>query len=255
MLIARKRFGQHFLNDPEIIYNIIDAIDPQPEDNIVEIGPGRGALTFPLLKVHPQLMLIEIDRDLVQFLKNKLKDNLNIYQADVLDFDFSKLKSPLRIMGNLPYNISTPLLFHLLSFKPLIKDMFFMLQKEVVDRMSASPHTKDYGRLSIMIQYDYDVIPLFNVPSSAFIPPPKVESSVVKLIPKVFPEKILERALFENIVREAFQHRRKTLKNALKSYITEEIMLKYNIDLMRRPEELSVTEYVTLANQIFTMEH
>jgi 16S rRNA (adenine1518-N6/adenine1519-N6)-dimethyltransferase len=254
MLKPRKRFGQHFLKDQYIIDNIITAIDPTSEDHLVEIGPGQGALTFPLMALYPELTLtlIEIDRDLVQFLSAKIHKNIQIYQSDVLKFDFSQLKkTPIRIMGNLPYNISTPLLFHLLTYKNLIKDMHFMLQQEVVDRLSASPHTKAYGRLSIMIQYDFDVIPLFSVPPDAFSPPPKVNSAIVRLIPKMPVEKIKNKALFEQIVREAFQHRRKTLKNALKNHLTEENMIKYNIDPTLRPEALSVDDYVKLCNRMF----
>lgn len=269
----RKRFGQHFLQDKNIIYHIISAINPKPEDCLVEIGPGQGALTFPLIESCPELKLnlIEIDKDLVSFLKNqfskyKLKfnsqsqsqsqsqlDHLNIFETDVLKFDFAELKSKqLRIIGNLPYNISTPLLFHLVGYKDIIKDMYFMLQKEVVDRMSAVPRTKDYGRLSIMIQYDFDVIPLFDVPPSAFYPPPKVNSTVVKLTPKIRSdsEKVVDKNLFQQIVREAFQHRRKTLRNALKKHLTEEAMMKYHIDPTLRPEVLSVEDYVKLSNQM-----
>ena len=265
MLKARKRFGQHFLQDKNIIRNIILSINPKPEDHLIEIGPGQGALTFPLIEAYPELKqnLIEIDRDLVAFLKNQFSKNqpkfnhINIYESDVLNFDFSELNlSPLRIIGNLPYNISTPLLFHLIKYKDIIKDMYFMLQKEVVDRMAAAPHTKDYGRLSIMIQYDFDVIPLFDVPPSAFYPPPKVESAIVKLVPKIRAEseKVLDHHLFQHIVREAFQHRRKTLKNALKAYLTEEAMIKYHIDPTLRPEALSVGDYVKLANQMSNKE-
>lgn len=256
MLQPRKRFGQHFLEDKNIIYNIISAIHPKPDDYLVEIGPGRGALTFPLIDAYPELKLdlIEIDRDLVNILKNKIRSrHINVYQTDVLNFDFSTLKSSqLRIIGNLPYNISTPLLFYLIKYKNMIKDMYFMLQKEVVDRMAAMPHTKDYGRLSIMIQYDFEVVPLFDVPPGAFYPPPKVDSAIVKLVPRNFPEseKVIDYQLFQNIVREAFQHRRKTLRNALKAYLAPEAMVKYQIDPTLRPEVLSVNDYVKLANQM-----
>ncbi len=256
----RKRFGQHFLQDKNIIYKIISAINPKPEDHLVEIGPGQGALTFPLIHAYPELKLdlIELDRDLVSFLQNKIKSELiHIHECDVLKFDFGELKlSRLRIIGNLPYNISTPLLFHLVKYKNMIKDMYFMLQKEVVDRMAASPHTKDYGRLSIMIQYDFEVVPLFNVPPGAFYPPPKVDSAIVKLVPKILPEaeKVHDYGLFQHIVREAFQHRRKTLRNALKAYLTAEAMVQYNIDPTLRPEALSVSDYVKLANQMSNKE-
>lgn len=256
----RKRFGQHFLEDKNIIHKIIAAINPKPEDHLVEIGPGQGALTFPLIDAYPELKLdlIELDRDLVSFLKHKIKSHLiHIHECDVLKFDFSELElSPLRVIGNLPYNISTPLLFHLIKYKNMIKDMYFMLQKEVVDRMAAMPHTKDYGRLSIMIQYDFEVVPLFYVPPSAFSPPPKVDSAIVKLVPRkrVSSEKVIDYHLFQQIVREAFQHRRKTLRNALKAYLTPEAMIKYHIDPTLRPEVLSVNDYVKLANQMSDKE-
>ena len=256
MLKPRKRFGQHFLNDRNIIRNIISEINPRPEDHLVEIGPGQGALTFDLVNNYPESLLsvIEIDRDLVKFLKNKF-NNLNIYQADVLKFDFAQLhQSDLRIIGNLPYNISTPLLFHLLKYKHKIKDMHFMLQKEVVERLSASPNSKAYGRLSIMIQYDFEVIPLFSVPREAFTPPPKVESAIVRLIPKDPEIKIKDRLLFQTIVREAFQHRRKTLKNALKKYLNQENMINFDINPTLRPEALSVNDYVKLCNQMTNTE-
>jgi 16S rRNA (adenine1518-N6/adenine1519-N6)-dimethyltransferase len=256
MLKPRKRFGQHFLNDSSIIHQIIAEIDPAPEDHLIEIGPGQGALTLSLFKLYPDIHLtaIEIDRDLSAWLKQKIT-HLHLYQADVLKFDFSQFpQSELRIIGNLPYNISTPLLFHLMDYKDKIKDMHFMLQKEVVERLSASPDSKAYGRLSIMIQYDFTVIPLFSVPPEAFTPPPQVQSAMVKLIPKTPEIKIKDPSLFEVIVREAFQHRRKTLKNALKKYIGKENMILFNINPDARPEVLSVNDYVKLCNQITDRE-
>jgi 16S rRNA (adenine1518-N6/adenine1519-N6)-dimethyltransferase len=260
MLKPRKRFGQHLLADKNIIHQIIASINPKSGDHLIEIGPGQGALTFPLIEAYPELKLnlIEIDRDLVNFLKNQIQSNhIHIYEKDVLSFDFSEIKlSPLRIIGNLPYNISTPLLFHLIKYRNIIKDMYFMLQKEVVDRIAAMPHTKDYGRLSVMIQYDFEVTPLFDVPPTAFYPTPKVESAVIKLAPKLHIESDAEvnYSLFQQIVHEAFQYRRKTLKNALKAYFTEEAMIKYGINPILRPEALSVADYVKLATQMSNKE-
>lgn len=249
----RKRFGQHFLIDEHIIHKIIESIHPLPHENIVEIGPGKGALTFPLLHIHPTLMAIEIDKDLVKQLSAKYP-SLNLYQADVLSFNFTTLPKPLRIIGNLPYNISTPLLFYLLNYKPHIQDMTFMLQNEVVDRMCAFKNSKTYGRLSVMLQIEFTITKLFNVPQHAFNPPPKVESAIVQLVPKNTQwENSQMRLVFEKIVRECFSHRRKTLKSILN-------MLKYNvgqiehnchdIDLSARPENLSGEDYRKLTEVI-----
>jgi len=240
----RKRFGQNFLKDDAIIEKLLNYIAPKPTDHIVEIGPGLGALTFPLLEKHPTLMAIEIDRDLVKLLKNKTA--LNLFEADALNFDFSNLPAPLKIIGNLPYNISTPLLFHLLNYKDHIQNMIFMLQKEVVDRLTAIPGNKNYGRLSVMIQYDFTVNFLFDVPPQAFSPSPAVDSAVVQLIPKVSAP-LTNRDLFAGLVKEAFQYRRKTLRNALKNHFSVPEGL---IDLSRRAETLSVEEYVKLANDL-----
>jgi 16S rRNA (adenine1518-N6/adenine1519-N6)-dimethyltransferase len=249
---ARKRFGQHFLKDEEVIEKLVAAIAPLSSEHILEIGPGLGALTFPLLKAHPELMAIEIDRDIVKLLNSKVAA-LKLFQADALNFDFSTLPSPLKIVGNLPYNISTPLLFHLLKYKSSIKQMYFMLQKEVVNRLAARPNTKDYGRLSVMIQLDFIVRPLFDVPPQAFSPPPEVDSAVVELIPKPSPP-LVDKHLFADIVKEAFQYRRKTLRNALKKHFP---IPGDFVDLTRRAETLSVEEYVKLANDLalYRKEH
>jgi 16S rRNA (adenine1518-N6/adenine1519-N6)-dimethyltransferase len=251
----RKRFGQHFLVNPQIIQKIIAAIHPLPHEHIVEIGPGKGALTFPLLETHPTLMAIEIDKDLVKYLSAQ-HPSLSIVQTDVLSFDFSTLPQPLRIIGNLPYNISTPLMFYLIKYKAMLQDMIFMLQKEVVDRMCAEKNTKSYGRLSVMLQIEFDVIKMFNVPPHAFQPPPKVDSAIVQLIPKNSSwENPQIKIQFETIVRECFSHRRKTLKNIfnmLKYDVSQMADFCENIDFSSRPENLSGEDYKKLAEAILT---
>jgi 16S rRNA (adenine1518-N6/adenine1519-N6)-dimethyltransferase len=254
MHIARKRFGQHFLTDKQIIQRIVDAIMPTPEQHLVEIGPGQGALTFPVLKRAGQLDVIELDRDLVPLLKNRAaeKGNLIIHQADALKFDFAELitdEKPLRLIGNLPYNISTPLIFHLLSYAPHIRDMHFMLQKEVVDRMSARAGTSAYGRLSIMVQYHCRVTSLFNVGPNAFDPPPQVDSSIVKLVPhREFPYRAIDYTHFASLVKMAFAHRRKTLRNCLRDIVTDENWEAVHLDSQLRAEQLSLSDYVKLSN-------
>lgn len=252
----RKRFGQHFLVDNHIIDKIIRALDPKPSDNLVEIGAGTGALT---VKVHEKMNhfhVVEIDNDLVARLKNTYTDgSVTIHHHDALDFDFSSIANdqPLRVFGNLPYNISTPLLFHILLFAPRINDMVFMLQKEVIVRMCAKENSADYGRLSIMIQYACETKMLFDIPPTAFAPPPKVMSSLIYLKPygenRPHP-KAIHYPTFANIVNVAFQQRRKTLKNALKTLIPAEVFEQVGIDPIRRPETLSISEYVMLSNAI-----
>lgn len=249
----RKRFGQHFLESFGVIQNIIQAVHPQTTDHLVEIGPGLGALTKPLLENHLHLTVIEIDRDLAKHLQKI--PNLMVHNEDALKFDFNKLHSAkaqkLRIIGNLPYNISTPLLFHLLSFSPIIQDMHFMLQEEVVNRMIASPHTKDYGRLSIQLQYHCEVYKLFSIPPSAFSPPPKVQSAFVRIVPLTAPKVIAKNmALFQMVVNRAFQQRRKTVNNALKNVLTSPDFERLKIDKSLRPENLSVDDYVTISNYL-----
>jgi 16S rRNA (adenine1518-N6/adenine1519-N6)-dimethyltransferase len=255
----RKRFGQHFLHDKQIIQSIINALAPKPEDHIVEIGPGQGALTVPLLKTIGKLAAIELDRDLIPALTARCKEKgtLIVYEADALEFDFLKLiqaGESLRIVGNLPYNISTPLVFHLLKFAKYITDMHFMLQKEVVSRLAATPHSEDYGRLSIMVQYHCQVTALFNVSRHAFYPPPQVESSVVRLVPyHVLPHPAEDYQHFANVVKLAFAHRRKTLRNCLKELVNDHDWEQLNIDSQKRPEELGVSEYVKISNYLVNL--
>lgn len=255
---ARKRFGQNFLTDPGIISRIVHCIHPSPKDHIVEIGPGMGALTGPLLAHNPQLEVIELDRDLIPKLRTQFfrYPELRIHQEDALRFDFSRLASaeqPLRIVGNLPYNISTPLIFHLLSFPSLIADMHFMLQKEVVERMAAGPGSKSYGRLSIMCQYHCEVEFLFEVPPGSFQPAPKVDSAIVRLTPYAQPPVPAQNPeVLDQVVKTAFGQRRKTLRNALKSMVDTELWDKLGLDSQLRPESLGLKDYVLLANHIHT---
>lgn len=250
----RKRFGQNFLNDPGVINRIIAAIHPQPKDTLIEIGPGLGALTQPLLKACGALTVVELDRDIIPKLQDICKNlgTLTIHQADVLDFDFHQAipdKQKARIVGNLPYNISTPLIFHLFEQLDCIQDMHFMLQKEVVDRMTATPDTKQYGRLTVMVQYACAAYSMFDVPPSAFTPPPKVQSAIVRLVPHpTLPFKAKNETLFADIVREAFNHRRKTVHNSLKNMLCEGALEAVGISPAARPENLSVEDYVKLSN-------
>ena len=256
MHVARKRFGQHFLQDKQVIQKIVDAIAPTPDQHIVEIGPGQGALTLPLLKRCSKLVVIELDRDLIPQLKTRCagKGELIVHQADALAFDYATLlvdEKPLRLVGNLPYNISTPLIFHLLNYAANIHDMHFMLQKEVVDRMSARPGSDAYGRLSIMVQYRCRVNSLFNVSPQAFFPPPQVESSIVRIIPhRENPYHASDYAHFANLVKTAFSYRRKTLRNCLKQIVTDDDWDHLDVDSHLRPEQLSVAEYVKMSNQL-----
>lgn len=253
---ARKRFGQNFLTDQGIISRIIRSISPQDGDILVEIGPGQGALTLPLLEQMPRLTVVELDRDLVarlQILQQQFP-GLTIVEGDALRFDFAQLAQgdgSLRVVGNLPYNISTPLIFHLLRSAALIKDMHFMLQKEVVERMAAAPGSRDYGRLSVMVQYFCQVDSLFGVPPECFHPRPKVDSAIVRLKPyRELPVVADDFDLFKRVVNTAFQHRRKTLRNTLRNLVPAEALEGLDVDLSRRPEVLSLSEFVTLANQL-----
>jgi 16S rRNA (adenine1518-N6/adenine1519-N6)-dimethyltransferase len=254
MHVARKRFGQHFLHDKHIIQRLVTVIAPQPDQHIVEIGPGQGALTVPILKEIGQLDVVEIDWDLIPALKTRClgKGALIVHQADALEFDFTTLQhetEPLRIIGNLPYNISTPLIFHLLTFAERITDMHFMLQKEVVDRLAAKSGDDAYGRLSIMVQYHCEVTSLFHVPPGAFYPPPQVESAVVRLVPhSIKPHIAHDYKHFSDLVKEAFSHRRKTLRNSMKKMLGDSDWEKSKIDPHLRPEELGVADYVYLSN-------
>lgn len=250
----RKRFGQNFLYDSHIIQKIVQAINPKPNEHLVEIGPGLGALTRYLIQHCNQLDIIEIDRDLLAELNKFAKQHsgLTIHHADALKFNFDSLvktEGCLRVVGNLPYNISTPLLFHLIKQIHLIKDMHFMLQKEVVERLAARPGSSDYGRLSVMVQYHCEVSYLFTVKPGAFYPAPKVDSAIVRLIPHSTPPYTAKDFnLFSQIALQAFNQRRKTLQNSLKSYLTAAQIQACAIDPNTRPERLSVAEFVTLSN-------
>ncbi|EDN67654.1 Ribosomal RNA adenine methylase transferase [Beggiatoa sp. PS] len=254
MHFPRKRFGQHFLHDTGIIQRIITAIAPQKEQHLVEIGPGKGALTLPLLQQGFALDVIEFDRDLVEWLKQNTlsSQQLNILSADALKFDFKQLvtdKQPLRIFGNLPYNISTSLLFHLVHYNNHIQDMTFMLQKEVVDRMIATPSTKNYGRLSVMLQYYCQINKLFDVDPEAFRPPPKVNSTIVQLIPHVSPPvEVINDKQLSKMVALAFSQKRKTLRNTLKNVLDADAIQAAGIDPQARAETLTLAEFARLAN-------
>jgi 16S rRNA (adenine1518-N6/adenine1519-N6)-dimethyltransferase len=253
---ARKRFGQNFLEDDNVIQNIISAISPQEGQKMVEIGPGLGALTRYLLPAVKRLDVIELDRDLAARLPKTLAGlgELHLHQADALNFDFAQLvedEQKLRVVGNLPYNISTPLIFHLLSHSHIISDMAFMLQKEVVDRLGAEPDTADYGRLSVMVQYRCQVDWLLGVPPEAFNPAPKVQSAVVKLTPwQKSPYNCDNEALLQRVVSTAFNQRRKTLRNCLKGLAEELDFEAVGISPSLRAEVLSVQQFVQLTNQL-----
>lgn len=259
---ARKRFGQNFLEDDNVIRRIVQCISPKAGDNLVEIGPGKGAITALLLAACPTLNVVELDRDLIPVLLSQFiarYPEFRIHQTDALKFDFANLledaqgqpKGPLRIVGNLPYNISTPLIFHLLTYQANVRDMHFMLQKEVVDRMAAKPGEKAYGRLGVMVQYYCAVENLFNVPPTSFNPQPKVDSAIVRLTPHAeLPHPAKNVKLLERLVNTAFQQRRKTLRNALKLLLPAEDIESLNIDTTVRPENITLAEYVALSNKL-----
>jgi len=250
----RKRFGQNFLVDHGIVAAIVAAIDPRPAEHVVEIGPGRGALTAPLLDRLGQLHAVELDRDLCAELRARFDpDRLILHQGDALEFDFASLPAPLRVVGNLPYNISTPLLFHLVQFEARCRDMHFMLQNEVVERMVAAPSSAAYGRLSVMLQYRFDIERLFGVPPESFYPVPKVHSAIVRLRPlsqgaRAARGMALDEQLFARVVTSAFTRRRKTLRNALSGMLGAERLEALGIDARLRPENLSVADFVAIAN-------
>jgi 16S rRNA (adenine1518-N6/adenine1519-N6)-dimethyltransferase len=250
--VPRKRFGQHFLTDQAVIADIVAAIRPQPDDAMVEIGPGLEALTAPLAAVLRRLDVIEIDRDIIARLRLAYPpEHVSVHAGDVLEFDFSVLPRDLRVVGNLPYNISTPLLFHLARYAERIRDMHFMLQKEVVERMVATPGGGDYGRLSVMLQYRFDMELLLAVPPEAFSPPPKVESAVVRMSPR--PQAQLaatSEAALAQVVRRAFAQRRKTLRNSLAGVLDAEAIAAAGIDPGARPETLSPREFAALSRQL-----
>ena len=250
--VPRKRFGQHFLVDREAIARIVCAIDPRYEDHIVEIGPGLGALTAPLLERVGHLHVVELDRDLSEHLRERYPaGRLAVHQADALRFDFSALPAPLRVVGNLPYNISTPLLFHLADAATRCKDLHFMLQHEVVERMIANPADSEYGRLSVMLQYRFRLERLFSVPPGSFRPPPKVHSAVVRLVPRPLSElDALDEAGFSKVVARAFSMRRKTLRNNLSGLISASELEVLGIDPGERAQTLSVAAFVTIANRV-----
>lgn len=246
---ARKRFGQHFLHDRHVINRIIDSIDYSPDHTVVEIGPGRGALTFPLLERVRPLHVVEIDIDLAAWLQDSCTD-LVVYRQDALKLDFCQtFDEPLIIVGNLPYNISTPLLFHMLDNITCIKEMVFMVQKEVAVRINAAPGNRDYGRLSVMVQSICNVELLFEVSPGSFDPPPRVDSMVMKLLPRNDQMPVpLDQRLFKDLVRTAFSKRRKTIRNALKGMADDQILESAGIDPGIRPEQLGVDDYTRLAN-------
>jgi 16S rRNA (adenine1518-N6/adenine1519-N6)-dimethyltransferase len=250
--VAKKRFGQNFLTDQSIVTSLIDAINPKTEEIIVEIGPGLGALTKPLLKKIDHLHVVEIDRDIVAWMQNEYaKNTITIHNVDALKFDFTSLGENLRVVGNLPYNISTPILFHLLDNVSHITDMHFMLQKEVVERMVAIPSTPAYGRLSVMLQYHLQMEYLITVPPEAFEPAPKVESAFVRCVPHASKPNIAnDYSLFYKIVLAAFGQRRKTIRNTLKDFLIDDDFLKLNINSQLRAENLSVKDYVIISNYI-----
>lgn len=254
----RKRFGQNFLKDPQVIFNLLSAIGAKEDQHFVEIGPGKGALTFPLAQQCRRLDVIELDRDLVQWLHKNLahRANVQIHQADALTFDFSKLNQngeKLRLVGNLPYNISTPLLFHMLDQQGWIQDMLFMLQKEVVERICALPGSKQYGKLSVMSQYYCQTEKLFDVHPQSFSPPPKVISSVIRLIPHTFPPvRLIDQDAFKRVVTQAFSQRRKMLRNSLRAFFTEQEIQALHIDPNARPETLNLEDFARLSNALTT---
>jgi len=251
---ARKRFGQNFLIDHGIIDSIVASVRPKPDQTVVEIGPGKGAITEGLVRSGARLHVVELDRDLHPILNAKFGDNprFTLHAFDALKFNFNDLienDQPLRVVGNLPYNISTPLIFHLLSFHPNIADMHFMLQREVVQRLAASPGSKAYGRLSVMAQYFCKVQSLFDVPPGSFDPAPKVQSAIVRLVPHTtLPMVAKDYKLFDRLVVAAFSQRRKTLRNTLRDWVTEEQFVAQGIDPSARAETLEVAQFVSLAN-------
>ncbi|PQJ83444.1 16S rRNA (adenine(1518)-N(6)/adenine(1519)-N(6))-dimethyltransferase RsmA [Aliivibrio sifiae] len=251
---AKKRFGQNFLNDPYVIDGIVSAINPLSGQNLVEIGPGLGAITEPVGREVDKFTVVELDRDLAARLRThpELGSKLTIHEGDAMRFDFTQLiqeGNKLRIFGNLPYNISTPLMFHLFEFHKDIQDMHFMLQKEVVNRLAAGPGTKAYGRLTVMAQYYCKVMPVLEVPPTAFVPPPKVDSAVVRLVPyEVLPYPAKNLKWLDRVCREGFNQRRKTIRNCFKALLTKEQLEELGINPSLRPENLTLEQFVTMAN-------
>ena len=248
--LAKKRFGQNFLTDQAIITSLIQAINPQNDDLMVEIGPGLGAMTQPLIKHLNHLHVVEIDRDIISWMQGFYPvEKITIHNSDVLKFDFNNIGERIRVVGNLPYNISSPILFKLLENTQQIIDMHFMLQKEVVERMVAAPSSSEYGRLSVMLQYKLQMEYLITVPPDAFDPAPKVESAFVRCVPyATLPHPAKDEALFAKVVQAAFSQRRKTLRNTLKGLLDDAGFESLNIDSQQRAENLSVAQFVTIAN-------
>ncbi len=250
--IPRKRFGQNFLTDQAVLHDIIRAIDPQPDDTMVEIGPGLAAMTRLLLESLKQLHVVELDRDLVARLKKSFDPTrLQVHEGDALQFDFTSIPviagGKLRVVGNLPYNISSPLLFHLADIAPRVQDQHFMLQKEVVERMVAEPGSKTYGRLSVMLQWRYHMELLFVVPPAAFDPPPQVDSAIVRMIPLPQPLACDAQRLAQ-VVTKAFSQRRKVIRNCVAGMFTENDLIDAGIDPQARPEAVPMEQFVALAN-------
>jgi 16S rRNA (adenine1518-N6/adenine1519-N6)-dimethyltransferase len=252
--IPKKRFGQNFLKDQFVLQDIITAIDPRPDDSMVEIGPGQGAMTSLLLQALDHLQVVELDRDLVVLLQKKFdQKKISIHSGDALQFDFGALPVPagrkLRVVGNLPYNISSPLLFHLAQYAQQIEDQHFMLQKEVVQRMVAAPGGRDYGRLSVMLQWRYQMDLLFIVPPTAFDPAPKVDSAIVRMRPIASPLACEQRKL-EQVVTKAFSQRRKVVRNCVAGMFTENQLIDAGVNPQARPETIALEQYVELARRL-----
>lgn len=250
---ARKRFGQNFLRDPGIIDRMVRAVDPRPGQHLVEIGPGLGAFTAPLLERIGEMDAVELDRDVIGKLEQVTAGlgTLRVHQGDALRYDFAALAAerPLRVVGNLPYNISTPLIFHLLEAAERIEDMHFTLQKEVVERMAAGAGSEAYGRLSVMVQYHCRVEALFTIPPQAFTPVPKVDSAFVRLVPHPQrPVQVHDVAMLEQVTLQAFGQRRKTLRNSLKGLLSEEAIAAVGVDPGERPERLDLQAFARLAD-------
>lgn len=250
--IPRKRFGQHFLRDESVVRAMLSAINPMKDATVVEIGPGLGALTLPLLTRLNTLHIVEIDTDLqAHWRASPEASRLTLHAADALTLDYSQWGKGLRVVGNLPYNISTPLIFHLLQYAPFISDMHFMLQKEVVERLAAPPGSKDYGRLSIMVQYLCAVDYLFDVGPEAFDPPPRVDSAVVRLTPwEHSPYEAVDVSRLQQVVTRAFSMRRKTIANALKPLFDADTLRTLGLDPGTRPEQLAISDYIRLAGAL-----
>jgi 16S rRNA (adenine1518-N6/adenine1519-N6)-dimethyltransferase len=255
--LAKKRFGQNFLTDQGVIASLVEAISPKTDDLMVEIGPGLGALTKPLLRKLNMLHVVEVDRDIIAWMQKEYskpiyaESTINIHNADALKFDFTSLGESLRVTGNLPYNISTPILFHLLDNINVITDMHFMLQKEVVERMVAVPSTPAYGRLSVMLQYRLQMDYLITVPPEAFEPAPKVESAFVRCVPHAnLPFAAKDETIFAKVVLAAFGQRRKTLRNTLKNLLNDNDFTALNIDSQQRAENLAVSDFVAISNYL-----